>query len=324
YLHTQTHRHPNGATPSSLSEANQHHVVNNKPQQTSKPRRLEDAIPRTLLFNSAYTSPPNAAQLHHATTIFQNHTPSIIASTSSFHSLPITGLPEVAFIGRSNVGKSSLLNSLLNTSILHTSKNPGRTRTMNVIACGGPNGQGQSGKINVLDMPGYGFGSRREWGEQIGRYLQKRRELKRVFVVVDAKLGLKSSDEVMLGQLRDMGVMHQIVLSKVDFVLGLEKGKVPGTEKVERKAMELGSLVEAMRGVIRPERSRYEGMGAVEEVLACSTRVKGRGGVGLGVDNLRWVVLQATGLSWEGSKLRKEDVVVSLPKEMGQVEVSGP
>ncbi len=73
----------------------------------------------------------------------------------------------MAFLGRSNVGKSTLLNALLGRRICHTSSRPGRTRTMNAISVHG-------GRLHVLDMPGYGHGSRREWGREIMKYLAGR------------------------------------------------------------------------------------------------------------------------------------------------------
>jgi len=86
----------------------------------------------------------------------------------------VTNLPEVAFLGRSNVGKSSILNALMGRHICHTSSKPGRTRSMNFFAVGGEDGLGSNGKLAVLDMPGYGKASREEWGTEIMKYLTGR------------------------------------------------------------------------------------------------------------------------------------------------------
>lgn len=85
-------------------------------------------------------------------------------------------MPEVVFLGRSNVGKSSLLNAVMGRNICHTSSKPGRTRTMNFFAVGGPDEAGSPGRIVVLDMPGYGKGSRAEWGPEITKYLVGRKQ----------------------------------------------------------------------------------------------------------------------------------------------------
>lgn len=82
--------------------------------------------------------------------------------------------PEVAFLGRSNVGKSSLLNAIMGKEMCWTSSKPGRTREMNAFGIGGTKG-GES-KIVLLDMPGYGKASRTEWGAEIMKYLQGRKQ----------------------------------------------------------------------------------------------------------------------------------------------------
>jgi GTP-binding protein len=89
----------------------------------------------------------------------------------------MTSVPEVAFLGRSNVGKSSLLNALMaQKNLCYTSAHPGKTRTMNGFSVGGPDGMGNPGRLTVLDMPGYGKGSREEWGKEISKYLLGRKE----------------------------------------------------------------------------------------------------------------------------------------------------
>ena len=97
-------------------------------------------------------------------------------SATNFRTIEILKIPEVAFLGRSNVGKSSLLNALMGKKICHTSSKPGRTRSMNFFAVGGEDGYGNLGRLAVLDMPGYGKGSREEWGREIMKYLLGRKQ----------------------------------------------------------------------------------------------------------------------------------------------------
>jgi len=122
------------------------------------------------------TATPTPVQLRQAEKFFGVASPKLLFSATEFRNVNITTLPEVAFLGRSNVGKSSLLNALMGQNICHTSSKPGRTRSMNFFAVGGEDGRGSPGKLAVLDMPGYGKGSRQEWGPEIMKYLVGRKQ----------------------------------------------------------------------------------------------------------------------------------------------------
>jgi GTP-binding protein len=130
--------------------------------------------------------------------------------------LPKDGTPEIAFAGRSNVGKSSLINALTGrTSLARVSVTPGRTRELNFFTLG------KDGVLYLVDMPGYGFAKASKaqvkgWTRLIGEYLKGRRELKRVFLLIDARHGIKPNDEETMKLLDEAAVSYQAVLTKAD------------------------------------------------------------------------------------------------------------
>ena len=122
------------------------------------------------------TAPPTNDQLQRAKLFFKDGPPQIIDSATRFRTVKDTTIPEVAFLGRSNVGKSTLLNALMGRKMCHVSSRPGRTKSMNFFAIGGDDHVGNPGKLALLDMPGYGKGSREEWGKEIMKYLVGRKQ----------------------------------------------------------------------------------------------------------------------------------------------------
>ena len=118
------------------------------------------------------TIPPTDTDLDRASLFFRCATPTLSWSTDSFHKVGPSKLGEVVFLGRSNVGKSSLINALLGRNVCPTSQRPGRTRKMNCFTIEAKAGR----KLSLLDMPGYGKNSREEWGKEIVKYLTKRRQ----------------------------------------------------------------------------------------------------------------------------------------------------
>ena len=132
--------------------------------------------------------------------------------------LPDPDVPEVAFAGRSNVGKSSLLNALTNRKgLARTSNTPGRTQELNIFEVGRPV------QLRLVDMPGYGFAEApkdlvRRWRALVSDYLRGRAVLKRALVLVDSRHGLKDVDREMMRMLDDAAVSYHLVLTKGDKV----------------------------------------------------------------------------------------------------------
>lgn len=135
--------------------------------------------------------------------------------------LPADGRPEIAFAGRSNVGKSSLINALTGRRTLaRVSVTPGRTRELNFFTLG-VTGPDDPGGAYLVDMPGYGYAkvSRsavKGWTRLIEDYLKGRRELKRVFLLIDARHGLKANDRDTMKLMDESAVSYQGVLTKSD------------------------------------------------------------------------------------------------------------
>jgi GTP-binding protein len=140
--------------------------------------------------------------------------------------LPPLGPPEIAFVGRSNVGKSSLLNALTNRKTLaRTSHTPGRTRELNFFALGD---DVENAKLRLVDMPGYGYAAASKekaasWSVLIEDFLRGRAPLLRVFLLIDGRHGAKPIDMAMLDLLDRSAVSYQIVLTKQDEVATAER-----------------------------------------------------------------------------------------------------
>ena len=147
-----------------------------------------------------------------------------VAGAPTMSALPPEGPIEVAFAGRSNVGKSSLINALTRQKgLARTSNTPGRTQHLNFFV---PDLPDQSvPELAIVDMPGYGYAKAPKaqveaWTQLIKAYLRGRSRLRRVFVLIDARHGIKANDKDMLGLLDQAAVSYQIVLTKTDKVKG--------------------------------------------------------------------------------------------------------
>jgi GTP-binding protein len=138
-----------------------------------------------------------------------------LAAAGTLDALPRSDAVEIAFSGRSNVGKSSLINALTGRrGLARTSNSPGRTQELLFFAS-------PHHRLRLVDMPGYGYAAAGKtkiaaWSRLIRDYLQMRVNLARVYVLVDSRHGLKSGDQGMLDVLSQAAVSHQVVLTKCD------------------------------------------------------------------------------------------------------------
>ena len=149
-----------------------------------------------------------------------------LKSAPALEHLPDPVVPEVAFAGRSNVGKSSLLNKLTNRNALaRTSNTPGRTQELNVFNVGEPLA------FRLVDMPGYGFAKApkdvvRKWRYLVNDFLRGRQALKRALVLIDARHGIKDVDREIMDMLDKAAVSYRLVLTKADKIKPTELEKV--------------------------------------------------------------------------------------------------
>jgi GTP-binding protein len=162
-----------------------------------------------------------------------------IRGVPSMEFLPPEGPLEVAFAGRSNVGKSSLINALVGQKgLARTSNTPGRTQELNYFVPDGYSGQaGDLPPMALVDMPGYGYAQAPKehvdaWTKLVFDYLRGRATLKRVYVLIDSRHGIKKNDDEVLSLLDKAAVSYQIVLTKTD------KIKAPGVVKLIAETQE--------------------------------------------------------------------------------------
>lgn len=174
--------------------------------------------------------------------------------------LPADDFPEVAFAGRSNVGKSSLLNALVGQKALaRTSNTPGRTREVNYFLL--------DERAWLVDLPGYGYAkaSKKEvagWNRLIDDYLRGRASLKRVFLLVDSRHGLKNSDEATLDLMDTSAVSYQAVLTKTDKIKTSELEKV-----IEQTAKKLAKHPAAHPEIIATSSRKGDGLSTLRAAI---------------------------------------------------------
>jgi GTP-binding protein len=196
------------------------------------------------------TEPDTGPDIAALRKIFSGECKFIGAADTDIASLPPALLPEIAVVGRSNVGKSSLLNALTNrTSLARVSHTPGRTRQINFFQL--------ANSFILVDLPGYGYAKASKkmianWGSLVHDYFRGRPTLARVFVLIDSRLGVKPSDHEMFTYFDHHGVSYQVVLTKTDKITKEEEA--------------------AVKASIMPLMSKHAAM--YPEILATSSRSK--------------------------------------------------
>ena len=249
-------------------------------------------LPLSLYWGSP---PPSPRQLAAASWFFKTFNPKRLWTDDEWRKQNQTPddqvVPEIGFMGRSNAGKSSVLNALLTRpGLLAVGDKPGKTKVMSAWSLSPTNETGgalsgfggeMSSRLSVLDVPGYGHASQSSWGENITKYLSRRKHLKKVFVLIDARHGLQQKDEEMFKLLRqsDVLVPHQVIVSKCDTLDG------DILRNVSQFDCTLLKIAEA---------ARVQDPG---EILAVgSRRRKDHDQAMDGISSIQWSVLRAAGL----------------------------
>ena len=183
-----------------------------------------------------------------------------VAGVATLDQLPHLTLPEVAFIGRSNVGKSSLLDALTNNGKLaRTSQTPGATKQLNFFNV--------MDVMHLVDVPGYGYAKAakkdvKQWQGALFDYLRGRAQLARAFMLVDSRHGIKDADKKMFELLNDAAVSFQIVLTKIDKITPEE------LQKVQERTLEIAARQPAAHpGLVSTSASAKLGIDALREAV---------------------------------------------------------
>jgi GTP-binding protein len=184
-----------------------------------------------------------------------------ITGAATLAALPPEGLPEIAFCGRSNVGKSSLINAVTGRRLLaRISNTPGRTRQINFFDVGGC--------LMLVDLPGYGYAQApkaavKSWTSLVRHYLQTRGTLRRVCLLIDARHGIKEADRPLMRMLDDAGVSYQVILTKADKAGRAELAAVP-----DRIMAELARHVAGHPEILLTSAVDHRGIAELRESLA--------------------------------------------------------
>lgn len=171
-------------------------------------------------------------QIEQANHLFKGEC-NFIAGSTAIANLPTNNLPEIAFAGASNVGKSSIINALTNRrTLVRTSSNPGHTKQLNFFKL--------RDNLVLVDLPGYGYAkaskaSIEEWTGLTKDYLRGRANLKRVCLLIDSRRNLKPGDVEIMNLMDEVAVIYQIILTKTDQVKKTDVDKIISAIKTSAK-----------------------------------------------------------------------------------------
>ena len=177
--------------------------------------------------------------------------------------IPDTGLPEVAFAGKSNVGKSSLINGLMNRKALaRTSAQPGKTQTINFYKI--------NDELDLVDLPGYGYArvtpaEKEKWGKMIENYLHTSHNLKAVFLLIDIRHDPSANDKMMYDWIVDNGYEPVIICTKLDKI---KRSQVQKNLKLIREKLDLVPGTTMIPFSAQTKQGRDEIWNLIEETLA--------------------------------------------------------
>ncbi|MBR2012424.1 MAG: YihA family ribosome biogenesis GTP-binding protein [Alphaproteobacteria bacterium] len=177
-----------------------------------------------------------------------------VGSFETVKSLPRTQFAEYAFIGRSNVGKSSLINAIVGMPIARTSNTPGRTQSLNLFNI--------DDRIMVVDLPGYGYAKvskadAMRWLQRLEEYLLTRRQLKRLFILIDSRVGVRDSDLDLMDFCDANAIGYQIVYTKKD-------KKVRETQQIKLTHTDHGAMVPE---ILETSAEKKTGLEPIRQIL---------------------------------------------------------